>query len=126
MRYSTEPRDRIYVKGYGFLSFAKNMGRHTNKVAKNLNNKYGQKLLDSTKKSTTDAIKTASRRAIQKTVEATADLTGDKIADKTTSVLKKSSRHSQKDDANNEIDVQKERYISPRERQQVINDLRLV
>ena len=23
MRYSTEPRDRIYVKGYGFLSFAK-------------------------------------------------------------------------------------------------------
>ena len=126
MRYSIEPRDRIYVKGYGFLSFAKNMGIHTNKVAKNLNNKYGQKLLDSTKKSTTDAIKTASRRAIQKTVEATADLTGDKIADKTTSVLKKSSRHSQKDDANNEIDVQKERYISPRERQQVINDLRLV
>ena len=26
MRYSTEQRDRIYVKGYGFLSFAKNMG----------------------------------------------------------------------------------------------------
>ena len=119
MRYSIEPRDRIYVKGYGFLSFAKNMG-------KSLSSKYGQKLLDSTKKSTTDAIKTASRRAIQKTVEATADLTGDKIADKTTSVLKKSSRHSQKDDANNKIDVQKERYISPRERQQVINDLRLV
>ena len=23
MRYSIEPRDRIYVKGYGFLSFAK-------------------------------------------------------------------------------------------------------
>ena len=27
MRYSIEPRDRIYVKGYGFLSFAKNMGK---------------------------------------------------------------------------------------------------
>ena len=26
MRYSTEPRDRIYVKGYGFLSFAKYTG----------------------------------------------------------------------------------------------------
>ena len=39
MRYSIEPRDRIYVKGYGFLSFAKNMG-------KRLSNKYGQKLLD--------------------------------------------------------------------------------
>ena len=43
MRYSIEPRDIIYVKGYGFLSFAKNIG-------KNLSNKYGQKLLDSVKK----------------------------------------------------------------------------
>ena len=50
MRYSIEPRDRIYVKGYGFLSFAKNMG-------KNLSNKYGQKIFDTAKKSTTDAIK---------------------------------------------------------------------
>ena len=42
MRYSIEPRDRIYVKGYGFLSFVKNM-------AKSLNNKYCQKLLDNEK-----------------------------------------------------------------------------
>ena len=27
MRYSIEPRDRIYVKGYGFSSFAKNMDK---------------------------------------------------------------------------------------------------
>ena len=40
MRYSAEPKDRLYVKGYGFLSFAKNVG-------KNLSNKYSQKLLDS-------------------------------------------------------------------------------
>ena len=60
MRYSIEPRDRIYVKEYGFLSFAKNMD-------KNLSNKYSQKLLDSNIKSTTDAIKTASKRGIQKT-----------------------------------------------------------
>ena len=33
MRYSVESKDRIYVKGYGFLSFAKNIGTH-------LNNKY--------------------------------------------------------------------------------------
>ena len=59
-RYSIELRTRKYVKGYGFLSFAKNIG-------KNLGNKYGQKLLDSTKKSTMDAIKTASKRPIQKT-----------------------------------------------------------
>ena len=58
MRYSTEPRDIIYVKGYGSLSFAKN-------ISKNLSNKYGQTLLDSVKKSMTDAIKTASKRAIQ-------------------------------------------------------------
>ena len=38
MRYSIEPRDRIYVKGYGFLFFDKNMG-------KSVSNKYGQKLL---------------------------------------------------------------------------------
>ena len=43
MRYSIEPRNIKYVKGYGFLSFAKNMG-------KNLSNKYGQKLLDSVKR----------------------------------------------------------------------------
>ena len=39
MRYSIEPRDRICVKGYGFLSFAKNM-------SKNLSHKYGQKIID--------------------------------------------------------------------------------
>ena len=70
---------RIYVKGYGFLSFAKNMG-------KSLSNKYGQKLLDSAKTSTTDAIKIASKRAIQKTAEATGDLIGNKVFDKITSV----------------------------------------
>ena len=59
VRYSIEPKDRIYVKEYEFLSFAKNMG-------KNLSNKYSQKLLDSAKKSTADAIETASKRAIQK------------------------------------------------------------
>ena len=75
MRYSIEPKDRIYVKGYGFLSFAKSMG-------KNLSNKYGQKLIDRAKKSATDAIKTVSKRAIQKTVEATGDLIGNKITDK--------------------------------------------
>ena len=57
------------VKGYGFLSFAKKMG-------KNLNNKYSQKRLDSAKKSATDTIKTASKRVIQKTAEATGDLIG--------------------------------------------------
>ena len=59
---------------------------------KNLSNKYDQKLLDRAKKSTTDAIKTASKRAIQKTAEATGDLIGNKIADKITNTLKKSPK----------------------------------
>ena len=67
MRYSIEPRDRRNVKGYGFLSFAINIG-------KNISSKYSQNLVDSAKKSVTDAIKTASKRAIQKTAEATGHL----------------------------------------------------
>ena len=55
MRYSSEPRDRVYVKGYGLLLFAKN-----------LSSKYSQKLIDTAKNSATDSLKTASKRAIQK------------------------------------------------------------
>ena len=73
MRYSIEPKGSRYVKVYGFLSFAKNIG-------KNLSNKYGQKLVDSAKKSAAGALKTASIRAIQETAEATGDLVGNKIA----------------------------------------------
>ena len=41
MRFSTEPREKRNVKGYGFLSLARNLGTHATKVAKNLNNKSG-------------------------------------------------------------------------------------
>ena len=61
-RYSVQPRDRIFVKDYGFLSFARNMGEN---VSKNLSSKYSQKLLDHAKQSATDALKTASERAIK-------------------------------------------------------------
>ena len=59
MTYSIEPKGRIYVTGCGFLSFANNMGKY-------LSNNYGQKLLDSPKTSTTDAIKTALKRELKK------------------------------------------------------------
>ena len=122
MCYSIEPRDRRYVKGYGLLLFAKNIG-------KNISNKYSQKLVDSAKKSATDAIKTASKRGIQKTAEAPGDLIGNNIADKIRSVSKKSpkefnSKGLSSNEANNEIP--KERYISPKERQQIIGELRLI
>ena len=63
MRYSTEPKFRKYVKGYGVLSFPKKFG-----------DKYGKKLMDTATKSGIDAAKTASKRVVQKTTEATGDL----------------------------------------------------
>ena len=51
MRYSTEPRFRKYVKGYGFLALAKNFG-----------NKYGKKLMDTATKTGIDAAKMTSKK----------------------------------------------------------------
>ena len=85
MRYSIERRGRIYVKDYGFLSFAKSIATHATKVVKTMSNNNSQKLLDSVKKCNENAIKIASKRAIQKTSEeANDDLNVDKIADKIT------------------------------------------
>ena len=84
-------------------------------MGKNLSNKYGPKLLDSTKKPTTDAIKTASKRAIQKTADATGDLIGNKIANKITSVSKKSSNELQ----NKKTEVDVERKATPKKRQNI-------
>ena len=108
MRYSTEPKFRKYVKGYGFLSFAKTF-----------KDKYGKKLLDAATKTGIDAAKTASKRVVQKTAEATADLIGNKIADKITSVGK--TKEKEKESTNKP----EETYISPEKRQQNIDDLKL-
>ena len=86
MRYSIEPRERRYVKEYGFLSFARNLGTHATKVARNLNNKYSQKLADSANKSATDAFKIVSKRTMQKIAKTTGDLVGNTIANKITSI----------------------------------------
>ena len=108
MCYSIEPREQIYVKGYEFSSFAKHMG-------KNVRKNYSQKLLNSAKKSTADAIKTASKRATQKTAVATSDLIGNKIADKITSTSKELHLEFSKNlhPLNNldETDMPKERYV---------------
>ena len=97
MRYLIEQSDRIYVKGYGFLSFTKSFS-----------NKYGKKIFDNTKKSKIDAIKTASKRAIQKTAEATGVLIGNTTADKITSVSKRSpNNNNNNDDENVELTTHK-------------------
>ena len=113
MRYSIEPRERRYVKGYGFSSFRRN-----------LNNKYVQKLADSAKKSATDGFKIASKRAIQKTAGATGDLVGNTIAYKIASISKKPTSEPHSNVVNNKMP--KERYISPQERQKIIDELRLI
>ena len=106
MKYSTEPSFRKYVKGYGFLSFAKKFG-----------NKYVKRLMDTVTKTGIDAAKTASKRVVQKTAEATGDLIGNKITDKITSIGKPKEKEETKET--------EEIYIPPEKRQEIIDDLRL-
>ena len=64
-RYSVQLRDRIFVKGDGFLSFTKSMAKSIGKnISKSLNSTYDQQLSDHAKKSVTDAIKASSKRVI--------------------------------------------------------------
>ena len=95
----------MYVKGYGVLSFLKNVS-----------NKYTQKGTDTATKSIADPIRTSWKRAFQKTTEATGDLIANKIADKITSISKRSSQNASKELRSkadeDEIEIPKERYIS--------------
>ena len=126
MCYSVQLRDRILVKGYGFLSFAKNMCKNSGKnISKHLNGKYSQKLLDHAKQSATDAFKTASIRAVQKT-ESTGDLIGNKNADKISKVSKNSQQNNSETVTNeDDKEIPKERYISPEKRLEIIDEVRL-
>ena len=63
--YSVQPRERIFVKGYEFLSFAKNMSTNIGKnISKNLSGKYSQRHFDQATESATDELKTTSKRVI--------------------------------------------------------------
>ena len=117
------------MKGNGFLSFARNIGTYAIKVAKNMSKKYGQNPDNTAKKSTTDAKKTTSKRAIEKTAEATRDFVGNKITDKITSTSKKSLKKPRDEESSStgfNKEIPKERYISPKESQQIIDELRLI
>ena len=88
--------------------------------------KYSQKRLDYARESATDAFETASKRAIQKTAEATGDLVGNKIADRITEISKNSQQNNLETITNkNDKEIPEERYISPEERQKIIDDQRL-
>ena len=102
MRYSIEPRERRYVKGYRFMYFARNF-----------NDKYSKSLMDLSK----TFAKTAGKKILKETAKATGDLIGTKIANKIT------AKPHNKDEVINGIP--KERYISPKERQKFIDELKL-
>ena len=106
MRYSIEPRERRYVKGYGFMSFARNF---SDKNSKSLM----EKGIDLSK----TFANTAGKKILKKTAKATGDLIGNKVADKIT------AKPHNEDEVINEIP--KERYISPKERQKMIDELKL-
>ena len=121
MRYSIKPRERRYIKGYGFMSFARNFGNKYGeklintaiKTSTNFSNKYSKRLKDTATKAGKDFAIITGKKIIHKTAEATGDLIGNKIADKITARPIK------------ENDVTNERYISPEERQKIIDKLRL-
>ena len=134
MRYSVEPRERRYIKGYGFLSFAKNFSNKYGKkfmntaikTGANFNSKYGKKLTDTAIKTGKDFATISGKNIVYKSAEATGDLIGNKIADKITVKPSKKSQNEemQSNEVNNEM--LKERYIPPKERQKIIDELRLI
>ena len=77
--YLVQPRDCKYVKDYGFLSFARNIGKNRKNISKSASSKYIQKVLNYAKQSATEALKTVSKKAIQKTAEATGELISNKL-----------------------------------------------
>ena len=135
MRYSIEPRERRYIKGYGFfLSFAKNFGNKygkkimntATKTGTNFNSKYGKKLTDTAIKTGRDFATIAGKKIVHKSAEATEDLIGSKIADK---IMAKPSKKSQNEEIqSNEVnnEIPKERYIPPKERQKIIDESKLI
>ena len=126
MDYSVQPR--IFVKGYWFLSFAKNMAKNIGKnISKDLSGECSQKLIGHIEKKAAGALKTASKRAIHKKSQATVDLIGSKIANRITKVSKTlQQNNSEKNTNENGKELPKERYVSLEERQKIIDDLRLI
>ena len=97
MRYSIEPRERRYVKGYGFLSFARNF-----------NDKYGKSLRNASK----TFAKTAGKEILKETAKAAGDLIGNKIA-------AKPSKKSHDDEVINGIP--KERFLLKKDKNLLMN-----
>ena len=88
---SVQPRDKLFIKGCGFLSFAKNMDKTIGKnISKILSIKYRKKNFDHAKQSATGALKTASEGVSQKTAEPTGEKLLTRYLSQTTVKLQKS------------------------------------
>ena len=109
-RYLVQARDRTFVNGYRFLSFAKIMGKKIEKnIHKNVISKYSPKRLDYAKQSATYERKTAAKREIQKTAEATGDSIGNLVK------ITKNIPQNNQETIKSETEIPKGRYISPEE-----------
>ena len=102
MTYHTENKIRKYVKGYGFLSFAKKFGskygkKFVNKgisAAKRFNkSKYGQAL----KTEGLKLAKSSGKQILDKVVPAAVDLAGSKLTDKITPLDNKQQEEPQEE-----------------------------
>ena len=128
-RYSVQPRDRIFIKGYEVLSFARNMSKNIGKsTSKNLSGKYRQKPLDHAKQSAVAALKTALKRVVHRKSEATGDLIYNKIT-KVSKTLPQSNLQIVTNETENigfYREIPKEKYVSPEKEQKIIDDLRLI
>ena len=148
MRHSLEPEYRKYVKGYGFLSFARNFGGKYGKklmniaikTGTNFNSKYGKKLTDTAIKTGKDFATIAGKKIVHKSAEATGYLIGNKITDKITSMGRSKElgsavdsrvgpavkpRSKKEKDETNIMEETQEVYIPPEKRKEIIKDLKL-
>ena len=105
------------------MSFAKDMSSNISEnKSQILISKYNQKPLDHAKQYVTDVFKTFSKRVMQNTAEANDDLIGYKIADKIT----RSSNTSTQNNLKTNEEILREKYLSPKLIQKIVNDLRLM
>ena len=133
MTYRKDNQIRKYVKRYGFMSFAKNVGSKygkkflnkeisASKRIKDITSKFNQsKYRKMLKSRGSEFGKIADKKILTKSAEATRDLTGSKIEDKITSFKSKPQEKIESERYPEEEEI----IIPPEKRQQILDDLRL-
>ena len=100
-------------------------------ISKNLDGKHGQKFLDHAKKIWYDindvySCQTSLKWFHRQTAEVTGELTGNKIANQITKIAKNSQQNISETVTNDHHkEIPEERYVSSKEKQQIIDELKL-